>query len=115
MMEHQDNGILPTMLYILKALKKILPFEKEELTSTQKINEYIMTGLRTHDGIELDQLEKLSRKTNCCRHNKRCAKIYTAKFNGKKKWLTRAYKQRKIICRWNCIGSVQVNIISTCK
>ncbi|MEP6700647.1 MAG: coproporphyrinogen III oxidase, partial [Bacteroidota bacterium] len=31
--------------------KGIIPFEKEELTDTQKLNEYIMTSLRTMEGL----------------------------------------------------------------
>ena len=37
-----------------------MPFEKEELSLTQKINEYIMTALRTHEGIELQHLGNLA-------------------------------------------------------
>ncbi len=49
------------MLCTLKALvKNIVPFEMETLTSTQKINEYIMTGLRTIEGIDLYLLKNLS-------------------------------------------------------
>jgi len=65
---HSYNGmsrqwnIANNSLYIESVAKNIIPFEKEELTSIQKINEYIMTGLRTLDGIELDKLEKLSGK-----------------------------------------------------
>jgi oxygen-independent coproporphyrinogen-3 oxidase len=47
-------------IYIQNIQKDIVPFEKEELTSTQKINEYIMTGLRTVEGIELNHLQKIS-------------------------------------------------------
>lgn len=32
----------------------------EELSSTQKINEYVMTALRTSEGIELQHLKSLS-------------------------------------------------------
>ena len=65
---HSYNGssrqwnIASNSLYIESIAKDILPFEKEELTLTQKINEYIMTALRTIEGIELAQLEKLSGK-----------------------------------------------------
>jgi len=55
-------NIANNSLYIESIAKDILPFEKEELTLTQKINEYIMTALRTIEGIELAQLEKLSGK-----------------------------------------------------
>jgi oxygen-independent coproporphyrinogen-3 oxidase len=35
-----------------------VPYEKEELTFTQKINEYIMTSLRTMEGMNLDVLKQ---------------------------------------------------------
>lgn len=34
-----------------------MPFEKEILTPTQKLNEYIMTSLRTLEGLNLEKLE----------------------------------------------------------
>lgn len=40
--------------YIDSINKGIVLFEKEVLTGTQKINEYIMTSLRTMEGINLD-------------------------------------------------------------
>ncbi|MEP6594821.1 MAG: radical SAM family heme chaperone HemW [Ginsengibacter sp.] len=41
-------------LYIKSLENNILPFEKEELTLTQQLNEYIMTSLRTIEGLDLD-------------------------------------------------------------
>jgi oxygen-independent coproporphyrinogen-3 oxidase len=46
--------------YIESINKNIVPFEKEELSSTQKINEYLMTALRTNEGVALHHLEQLS-------------------------------------------------------
>ena len=40
-------------IYITSMNKGIIPFEKEELTAVQKLNEYIMTSLRTMEGIKL--------------------------------------------------------------
>ena len=63
---HSYNGtsrqwnISNNTLYIESINKNIVPFEKEELSSTQKINEYIMTALRTNEGIALQHLSKLS-------------------------------------------------------
>ncbi len=63
---HSYNGtsrqwnISNNTLYIESINKNIVPFEKEELSSTQKINEYIMTALRTQEGIELQHLNQLS-------------------------------------------------------
>lgn len=44
--------------YIESIAERIIPFEKEELTATQKINEYIMTSLRTMEGLDLSKLEE---------------------------------------------------------
>ena len=38
--------------YIKSLSKNIVDFEEEVLTETEQINEYIMTGLRTKDGID---------------------------------------------------------------
>jgi oxygen-independent coproporphyrinogen-3 oxidase len=40
--------------YIESIGKGIIPSEKEVLTETQKLNEYIMTSLRTMEGLKLD-------------------------------------------------------------
>jgi oxygen-independent coproporphyrinogen-3 oxidase len=58
-MSRQWN-IANNSVYIESINKNIVPFEIEELTSTQKINEYIMTGLRTSEGISLTHLYNLS-------------------------------------------------------
>ncbi len=47
-------------LYIQSIGDNIVPFEIEELTATQKLNEYIMTALRTNDGIKIERLKKLT-------------------------------------------------------
>jgi oxygen-independent coproporphyrinogen-3 oxidase len=53
-------------LYISSIKKNELPFEKEILTETQKLNEYIMTSLRTMEGTDLritgNELLEKSRK-----------------------------------------------------
>ncbi len=41
-------------LYIQSMQKGTIPFEEEVLTPTQKLNEYIMTSLRTMEGLDLD-------------------------------------------------------------
>ena len=43
--------------YINSILKGIIPFEVEELTPTQQLNEYIMTSLRTMEGLVLEKTE----------------------------------------------------------
>lgn len=57
---HSFNGkkrkwnIANNALYIQSIEKDILPFEEETLTETQQLNEYIMTSLRTIEGLNLD-------------------------------------------------------------
>jgi oxygen-independent coproporphyrinogen-3 oxidase len=43
-------------LYIQSVKNKLIPYEKEILTSKQLLNEYIMTALRTKEGIHSDIL-----------------------------------------------------------
>ena len=56
---HSFNGterqwnIANNTVYIQSLNKDIIPFEKELLTAAQKINEYIMTSLRTIEGLDL--------------------------------------------------------------
>ncbi len=42
--------------YIQSLQKGIIPFEEEILTVTQQLNEYIMTSLRTMEGLDLDHI-----------------------------------------------------------
>ena len=42
--------------YIDALSKNEIPFEKETLTDTQKINEYIMTSLRTMEGLDMRKI-----------------------------------------------------------
>ena len=44
--------------YINSINRGIIPFEKEELTATQKLNEYIMISLRTIEGLDLSKVDK---------------------------------------------------------
>ena len=44
--------------YIDSINKSIIPFEKEELTISQKLNEYIMISLRTAEGLNLAKIDK---------------------------------------------------------
>ncbi len=61
---HSFNGKARTwnkannMIYIKSLQENIIPFEKEVLTETQKLNEYIMTSLRTIEGMNLNLIEK---------------------------------------------------------
>lgn len=59
---HSFNGmatrqwnIANNNIYISSINKELIPVEKEELTPTQKMNEYIMTSLRTMEGINIEK------------------------------------------------------------
>jgi oxygen-independent coproporphyrinogen-3 oxidase len=45
------------VIYIKSIEQNIIPFEKEILTETQKLNEYILTSLRTSEGLDLKYIE----------------------------------------------------------
>ncbi|MEO8412560.1 MAG: radical SAM family heme chaperone HemW [Ginsengibacter sp.] len=45
-------------LYIQSIEYNIIPFEEEKLTDTQRLNEYIMTALRTVEGLDLKIIEE---------------------------------------------------------
>lgn len=51
-------NIADNIQYIKALENNQLPYEKEILTPTQQLNEYIMTSLRTIDGIDLNQTEE---------------------------------------------------------
>jgi oxygen-independent coproporphyrinogen III oxidase len=61
---HSFNGrsrqwnIAGNALYVHALKRDELPFEKEELTHQQKVNEYIMTSLRTIEGLDLGFVSK---------------------------------------------------------
>jgi oxygen-independent coproporphyrinogen-3 oxidase len=45
-------------LYIQSIKNNIIPFEEEKLTDANRLNEYIMTSLRTIEGLDLKMIEK---------------------------------------------------------
>lgn len=59
---HSYNGtcrqwnISNNSLYLAALAKNEMPFEEERLTETQQVNEYIMTSLRTIEGVSLDHV-----------------------------------------------------------
>lgn len=65
---HSFNGlsrqwnISNNALYIQSLSKGIIPFELENLTLTQQINEYIMTALRTIEGIQANKINSIAGK-----------------------------------------------------
>ena len=50
-------------IYISSLQKGMIPFEKEVLTRIQQLNEYIMTSLRTMEGLHLERLVEKDRAT----------------------------------------------------
>lgn len=52
-------NIASNALYIQSLQKGIIPFEEEILTETQQLNEYIMTSLRTIEGLDLDHVSNI--------------------------------------------------------
>ena len=59
---HSYNGIsrkwnvANNALYIQTLRNNMLPSEMEKLTSVQKLNEYVMTSLRTLEGLDLTRV-----------------------------------------------------------
>jgi oxygen-independent coproporphyrinogen-3 oxidase len=56
-------NIAGNTLYIQSLALDKIPFEEEKLTITQHLNEYIMTSLRTQEGLNLMHVEKKFGKT----------------------------------------------------
>ena len=54
--ESRQWNISNNNIYIESLEKNEIPFEKEILTPSQRTNEYIMTSLRTKEGLDLDKL-----------------------------------------------------------
>ncbi len=65
---HSFNGvsrqwnIANNSLYLSSIQKNTIPFEIEHLTTSQQLNEYIMTALRTSEGISMDKIELIGGK-----------------------------------------------------
>jgi oxygen-independent coproporphyrinogen-3 oxidase len=59
-MESRQWNVSNNNLYIESIGKGFIPFEKEVLTPVQKLNEYIMTSLRTIEGLHLEKLDETS-------------------------------------------------------
>ncbi len=56
--ESRQWNVASNALYISSLHKNILPFEKEILTPQHRLNEYIMTSLRTIEGIQLPTIRQ---------------------------------------------------------
>ncbi len=51
-------NIANNALYIQSLKNNVIPFEEEVLTPTQQLNEYIMTSLRTVEGLDLKKVDE---------------------------------------------------------
>lgn len=60
--ESRQWNIANNSLYIQSIKKEVIPFELEILSKTQKINEYIMTALRTIEGIHFETLNHIAQQ-----------------------------------------------------
>lgn len=62
---HSFNGtsrqwnIANNNLYLASIQQNTIPFEIEQLTAIQQLNEYIMTALRTSEGIDLEKIKDI--------------------------------------------------------
>ena len=63
--ERRQWNIANNALYIQSLKNNSIPFEAEILTATQQLNEYIMTSLRTIEGLDLNYVEKKFGKNQC--------------------------------------------------
>lgn len=57
--------------YIKSIQKNIIPIEKEHLSPQDKLNEYLLTGLRLSQGIAIDELKRLYQYDILLKHEKR--------------------------------------------
>jgi oxygen-independent coproporphyrinogen-3 oxidase len=55
--ESRQWNISNNNIYIESLSKGTVPYEKELLTATQRLNEYLMTSLRTMEGLDLSRVE----------------------------------------------------------
>ena len=55
--ESRRSNIANNALYIQSIKNNIIPFEEEKLTNVERLNEYIMTSLRTIEGLDLKVIE----------------------------------------------------------
>jgi oxygen-independent coproporphyrinogen-3 oxidase len=95
---HSFNGssrqwnIANNVLYIQSLKKNILPAEVEMLTPVQQLNEYIMTALRTIEGISIENIGRLF-GNDAAEHIHKLSKNYIAegkiKYDGSSFQLTR--------------------------
>jgi putative oxygen-independent coproporphyrinogen III oxidase len=51
-------NVANNVLYIQSIKNNIIPFEEEKLTDVERLNEYIMTSLRTMEGLDFETIKK---------------------------------------------------------
>ncbi|MEJ7587915.1 MAG: hypothetical protein WKI04_10185 [Ferruginibacter sp.] len=61
--EKRKWNVANNSLYIQSVERNCIPCEEELLTSTQRLNEYIMTSLRTTEGMDLELVSRQFGKT----------------------------------------------------
>ncbi|MEO7960568.1 MAG: coproporphyrinogen III oxidase, partial [Ginsengibacter sp.] len=66
-------------LYIQSITSNKIPFEAEVLTLRQRLNEYIMTSLRTIEGLDLDKIHKDYSDAKCMELRKNSQKFIDRK------------------------------------
>ncbi len=76
-------NIANNSLYIQSLQKDIIPFEEEVLNKTQQLNEYIMTSLRTMEGLDLNYVIRIFGEEESSR-----IKAASAKYEGTHKLKT---------------------------
>ena len=85
-------NIASNALYIQSLARDNIPFEAERLTTIQQLNEYIMTSLRTQEGLDLIHTEKTFGRSARQQLQKNSHKFITGKkllLNGSLLQLTR--------------------------
>lgn len=90
---HSFNGntrkwnVSNNALYIKSLQKNVIPYEEEKLTDMQRLNEYVMTSIRTVEGIDLDFIEKKFGE-------QKCSELQTAseKYSQNKKIITKNHR-----------------------
>ena len=55
--KNRSWNVANNSLYLKSLVENVLPKEVETLTTTDRYNEYVMTGLRTVWGVSLDRIE----------------------------------------------------------
>lgn len=71
---HRSWNVSNNSIYMMKLQEGIIPAETELLTPTQRLNEYIMTSLRTAEGLSLDYVADHFNERNAVQLKKQSTK-----------------------------------------